>query len=100
MALETYSTSAYGRNFENLNSIQRTQALTDLYNNKPTSFSNIVAKGFFRRINVYDLVRIFMDPVYGGNNGMVGWTLTGFTGADLGDSFNDGRNVMQLMVAS
>ena len=39
-----------------------------------------------------------MDPIYGGNNGMVGWQLTGFTGADYGDSYNNGRDVMKLMV--
>lgn len=99
-ALETYSNSAYGSNFENLNSIQKTQVLTDLYNNKPTSFSNILPKDFFDELMFMAWSGFLMDPVYGGNNGMVGWSLTGFTGADLGDSFNNGRNVMKLMVAS
>jgi gluconate 2-dehydrogenase gamma chain len=100
LALETYSTSAYGSSFENLTVAQRTEALTDLYNNKPTSFSNIVPKDFFGEIIFMTWSGFMMDPLYGGNSGKVGWKLTGFTGADMGNSFNDGRNVMQLMVAS
>ena len=46
------------------------------------------------------MVGFYMDPVYGGNSGKVGWKLTGFTGADMGNSFNNGRNVMKLMVAN
>ena len=99
-ALETYSNSAYGSNFENLNATQKTLVLTDLYNNTPTSFSNILPKDFFGELMFMTWSGFFMDPVYGGNNGMVGWQLTGFTGADYGDSFNNGRDVMKLMVAS
>lgn len=101
-AFETYCTSTYGANFENLTSAQQTQALTDLYNNKPTtaSFNNIVPLDFFNELIFMSWSGFFMDPVYGGNNGLVGWTYTGFTGANEGDSFNEGRNVMVLMVAS
>ena len=100
IALESYSNSAYGNNFEALSSTQQTQVLTDLYNNKPTSFGGIVPKDFFNEIIFMTWSGFLMDPIYGGNNGMVGWTLTGFTGADMGNTFNNGRNVQQLMVAS
>jgi gluconate 2-dehydrogenase gamma chain len=99
LALETYSNSAYGKNFEDLTEDQKTQVLTDLYNNKPTSFSNIKPQDFFNEVIFMTWSGFLMDPAYGGNAGMVGWTLTGFTGADMGDSFNDGRKVTQLMVA-
>jgi gluconate 2-dehydrogenase gamma chain len=99
-ALETYSNSAYGKNVEDLSTAQQTQLLKDLYNNKPTSFSNIVPRDFFNELMFMTWSGFLMDPVYGGNNDMVGWKLTGFTGADMGNTFNNGRNVMQLMVAS
>ncbi len=100
LALETYSNSAYGKNFEDLTVDQRTQVLTDLSNNKPTNFNGIVPLDFFNEVIFLTWSGFFMDPVYGGNVGKVGWTLTGFTGANMGDAFNEGRNVQTLMVAS
>jgi len=100
IALETYSNSAYGKNFENLSVDQQTQVLTDLFNNKPTSFNGIVPLDFFNEVIFLTWSGFLMDPVYGGNVGKVGWTLTGFTGANMGDTFNEGRNVLNLMVAS
>ena len=99
-SVETYSNSAYGKNFENLTSAQQTQVLTDLYNNKPTNFGSIVPKDFFNELMFMTWSGFLMDPVYGGNKGMVGWKLTGFTGANMGDTFKEGRNVLQLMVAN
>jgi len=102
LAFETYCTSTYGKNFEDLTSTQQTQALTDLFNNKPTTanFSNIVPLDFFNELIVMAWSGFLMDPIYGGNTNMVGWTYTGFTGANEGDTFKEGRNVTQLMVAS
>ena len=97
--LETYSNSSYGSNFENLTVAQQTQVLTDFYNNKPTN-TNIVPLDFFNEVIFMTWSGFLMDPAYGGNLNMVGWTLTGFTGANEGDTFNEGRNVMALMVAS
>jgi gluconate 2-dehydrogenase gamma chain len=99
LALQAYSNSSLGGNFENLTTDQRTQVLTDLYNNKPTTFGNIVPKDFFNELIFMTYAGFTMDPVYGGNANKVGWKLTGFTGANMGDSFNEGRNVLQLMVA-
>jgi gluconate 2-dehydrogenase gamma chain len=101
-AMENYSNSVYGKNFEDLSVSQRTQVLTDLYNNKPTQadFNNIVPKDFFGEAMFLTWSGFLMDPMYGGNLGMVGWQLTGFTGANMGDTFNSGRDVLKLMIAS
>ena len=100
LALQAYSTSSLGKNFEDLTTDQRTQILTDLYNNKPTAFNNILPKDFFNELMFMTYAGFTMDPVYGGNANKVGWQLTGFTGANMGDSFNEGRDVLALMVAS
>ena len=100
LALETYSNSTYGNNFENLSNSQRTQVLTDLYNNKPTSFNDIVPRDFFNEILFMTWSGFLMDPAYGGNINLVGWKLTGFTGANMGDTFSEGRDSTALMVAS
>lgn len=100
LALQNYSNKTMGKNFENLTVEQRTQILTDLYNNTPASFSNVVPKDFFNELIFMTYAGFTMDPAYGGNANKVGWELTGFTGANMGDSFNEGRNVMTLMTAN
>lgn len=100
LALQAYSNSSLGKNFEDLTTDQRTQVLTDIYNNKPTTFNNILPKDFFNELIFMTYAGFTMDPVYGGNANKVGWQLTGFTGANMGDSFNEGRDVLALMVAS
>jgi hypothetical protein len=41
-----------------------------------------------------------MDPLYGGNRGMVGWTYTGFNGVNQGNFYGEGHTVQELMVAT
>ncbi len=102
LAVETYSNSTYSKNIEALSPTQITQVLTDLYNNKPSAadFNNITPQDFFNELIFMTYSGFLMDPIYGGNANMVGWKLTGFTGANRGDSFNEGRKVTDLMVAS
>lgn len=97
-ALESYCNSAYGKNFEDLTTDQRTQALTDIYNNKPTSFNNIVPKDFFNEVILITWSGFLMDPAYGGNKQMVGWQLVGFNGLNMGDFYGEGYQDTQLMV--
>ncbi len=98
--LEKYSNSVLGKNFEDLNTNDRTSMLNDLYDNKPSDFNGIVPRDFFQELLLMTWSGFFMDPAYGGNIGMVGWKLTGFSGANMGNAFNDGRDVLKLMVAS
>jgi hypothetical protein len=98
-ALQNYTNSVLGKNFEDLNEGDRAQMLKNLYDNKPTEFNGIVPRDFFQEVVFMTWSGFLMDPMYGGNQGMVGWKLTGFTGANMGDSFNSGRDVRQLMVA-
>jgi gluconate 2-dehydrogenase gamma chain len=98
-ALENYATKAYGDRFENLSNTQKIEVLTEIYDNKPTDFNDIVPNDFFNELIFMTYSGFFMDPLYGGNIGMVGWKLTGFSGANMGDTFNTGRDVKALMVA-
>jgi len=42
----------------------------------------------------------WMDPVYGGNLGMVGWKYIGFHGVNLGNFYGEGYTSKQLMLAN
>ncbi|MDA4114461.1 MAG: gluconate 2-dehydrogenase subunit 3 family protein [Thaumarchaeota archaeon] len=99
-AFETYCNSAYGGNFETLSAANQAKALADLANNVPTSFNDIVPSDFFREVFFMTWCGFLMDPVYGGNQGMVGWALTGFNGTNTGNFYGEGMTSKQLMVAT
>ena len=99
-ALETYSNSAYGGNFETLSAANQVAALTDLANNKPTSFNGLVPSDFFNEVFFMTWCGFLMDPLWGGNQGMVGWELTGFSGVNMGNFYGEGYTSKQLMVAT
>ena len=99
-AFETYCNSAYGQNFEALSAANQVQALTDLYNNKPTSFNSIIPQDFFYEVFVMVWSGYFMDPIYGGNKGMAAWVYSGFSGTNTGNFYGEGHSSQELMVAS
>jgi gluconate 2-dehydrogenase gamma chain len=99
-AFEAYCNSAYGGNFESLSASNQAQALADLANNKPTSFNNILPADFFQEVFFMTWAGFLMDPLYGGNQGMVGWQLTGFNGVNMGDFYGEGHTDQELMVAT
>lgn len=99
-ALQSYANSAYGGDFEKLTATQQVQVLTDIYSNKPTSFNEIVPVDFFNELILMTYSGFFMDPLYGGNRGQVGWKLTGFNGSNDGTFYNEGLKDTDLMVAN
>ena len=98
-AFETYCNSAYGGNFEKLSATQQVSALADLANNKPSSFNGIIPSDFFHEVFFMTWCGFLMDPLWGGNWGMVGWELTGFSGVNMGNFYGEGYTTKQLMVS-
>lgn len=99
-AFQTYSNSAYGGNFETLSSANQLAALTDLYNNKPTTFNNLLPSDFFYELFVMIWSGYFMDPLYGGNKGMAAWVFSAFNGVNMGDFYGEGYTTKELMLAT
>ncbi len=52
LALEDYSTNAYGNKFEKLTADQQRQVLSDLNNNKPTNFNGISPQDFYNEVTL------------------------------------------------
>jgi peptidoglycan hydrolase CwlO-like protein len=98
--IQTYANAAYGGNFETLSATNQTAVLTDMWNNKPTAaqFSGILPSDFAYELFFLTWAGFGMDPVYGGNRGMVGWTYTGFNGVNQGNFYNEGMTTKQIMV--
>ncbi len=100
VALQAYANSAYGGNFETLSSANQLLLLQDLWANKPTSFSNILPSDFAYELTFMTWAGFLMDPIYGGNQNMVGWTFTGFNGVNFGNFYGEGKDQKTLMVAT
>ncbi len=100
IALQAYANSAYGGNFEKLTSANQLQLLLDLWANKPTSFSNIKPSDFAYELTFMTWAGFLMDPIYGGNQNMVGWTYTGYNGVNFGNFYGEGYDQRTLMVAT
>ncbi|MGI0091789.1 MAG: gluconate 2-dehydrogenase subunit 3 family protein [Nitrososphaerales archaeon] len=100
VAVENYSNSAYGGQFEKITSAQQMQVLKDLWANKPTmaSFSNILPEDFAYELTFMTWAGFLMDPLYGGNQNMVGWEFTGYNGVNLGNAYGEGKDQKDLMV--
>ena len=98
--IEAYSNAAYGGNFETLSAANQTACLTDLWNNKPTAaqFGDILPSDFAYELFFMTWAGFGMDPVYGGNKNMVGWTYMGFNGANMGNFYQEGYTTTQIMV--
>ena len=101
-ALDKYATSAYNAPFVNLSPDDRAKVLADLAGGKPdaTAFNNIRPVDFFRELFFMTWSGFLMDPMYGGNRGMLGWLHTGFNGLNSGNFYGEGLKVTDLMVAS
>jgi gluconate 2-dehydrogenase gamma chain len=100
VALQAYANSAYSGNFETLSSANQLKLLQDLWGNKPTSFSNIRPSDFAYELVFMTWAGFLMDPIYGGNQNMVGWKFTGFNGVNFGNFYGEGLDQKNLMVAT
>ena len=105
-ALQAYSNTKYGGNFQTLSAANQLTCLQDLWANKPTptaddltGFSNLVPSDFAYELTFMTWAGFLMDPLYGGNQNMVGWTYVGYNGVNFGNFYNEGLSQKDLMVA-
>lgn len=80
-AVEAYANSKFGNGFVKLSESQQDQILTDMEADKATGFNGPSASQFFTRLRNDTIEGMFSDPMYGGNQGMVGWKLISYPGA-------------------
>jgi gluconate 2-dehydrogenase gamma chain len=102
--LENYCTAAKGGKFETLSSATQTTVLQEMFDNSATNtalqtaFEGPNAAEFFNEIHDMVTAGFWSDPLYGGNQGMVGWELLAFNANYWGDDI--GLGAVKLMVAS
>jgi gluconate 2-dehydrogenase gamma chain len=102
--LEAYCIAAKGKTFEKLDSATQITVLQEMFDNKAdnaalqNAFQGPTAAEFFNEIHDMVVAGFLSDPLYGGNQGLVGWKLLAFNGNYWGDDI--GLGAMKLMVAS
>ena len=102
-ALQKYAkdpNGAYKGPFESLSATSQLTLLQDLWGDKPASFNNIRPSDFAYELTFMTWAGFLMDPIYGGNQNMVGWTYTGFNGVNFGNFYGEGKDQKALMVAT
>ena len=106
-ALQKYAkdpNAPYKGTFESLPGASQLQLLQDLWANKPATynnnFNNILPSDFAYELTFMTWAGFLMDPIYGGNQNMVGWTYTGFNGVNFGNFYGEGKDQKALMVAT
>lgn len=103
-SLETYCTEAKGGKFATLSSDIQATVLQEMFDNSAdnaalqAAFQAPNAAEFFNEIHDMVVAGFWADPIYGGNQGMVGWKLIAFNGNYWGDDI--GLGAQKLMVAS
>jgi gluconate 2-dehydrogenase gamma chain len=102
--LENYCNAAKGGAFEILSSVDQTTVLQELFDNSSSNtalqsaFQGPNAAEFFNEVHDMVTAGFWTDPIYGGNQDMVGWKLIAFNANYWGDDI--GLGAMKLMVAS
>jgi len=79
--VDAYAQSKFKKNFVDLTTDQQDSILTDMAGGKATGFDSPDGKSFFTQLRNDTIEGMFSDPMYGGNQNMVGWKLIGYPGA-------------------
>jgi gluconate 2-dehydrogenase gamma chain len=90
--IDAYAQSQFEKNFVDLTPEQQDQILTDMEADEATGFEGPSGKAFFTQLRNDTIEGMFSDPMYGGNQGLAGWKLVGYPGAQRQYTPDDIKN--------
>ena len=79
--LDAYAQSKHEKNFVDLTTDEQDAILGEMQEDTATGFEGPSGRAFFTTLRNDTIEGMFSDPMYGGNQGMVGWKLIGYPGA-------------------
>lgn len=80
LALDAYCARQYSKSFDALTAQQQDDTLHALEQGKVDTFVVVPAATFFAMFRQNVVEGLFADPLYGGNNNLIGWRWIGFPG--------------------
>jgi gluconate 2-dehydrogenase gamma chain len=79
--VNNYARAQFGGSYADLTEEQQDSIIEDMLEGDATGFDQFSSTSFFHVLRRHTAEGMFGDPVYGGNRGLVGWTLVGYPGA-------------------
>lgn len=79
--VDAYAQGKHQKNFVDLTAEEQDAILGEMAGDKATGFEGPSGRAFFTQLRNDTIEGMFSDPMYGGNQGMVGWELIGYPGA-------------------
>lgn len=79
--VDAYAQSLFQQDFIDVTPEQQDQILTDMADDKATTFNGPSGRAFFTQLRNDTIEGMFGDPMYGGNRDLAGWKLIGYPGA-------------------
>jgi len=79
--VDAYAQSKHEKNFVDLTADEQDAILGEMQEDKATGFEGPSGRAFFTQLRNDTIEGMFSDPMYGGNQGLVGWELIGYPGA-------------------
>ena len=81
-SVDRYANQTFDKAFTDLTEDQQDQVIGDMVNGQASGFDpSLSGEAFFHNLRRHTAEGLFSDPVYGGNQDLVGWKLIGYPGA-------------------
>lgn len=81
--VDQYANGQFKKAFVDLTADQQDSVIDAMANDKADGFEGPSASAFFTMLRNDTIEGMFSDPMYGGNQNLVGWTLIGYPGAQM-----------------
>ena len=82
-AVNAYSQTRNQKKFADLTAAEQDAILVDMQDGKATGFTFPTSTAFFSTLLRHVREGTFCDPIYGGNQNLVGWKMVGYPGAQF-----------------
>jgi gluconate 2-dehydrogenase gamma chain len=79
--VDAYAQGKHEKNFVDLTADEQDAILGEMADDKATGFEGPSGRAFFTQLRNDTIEGMFSDPMYGGNQDLVGWELIGYPGA-------------------
>lgn len=82
-SLDKYSNKQYDANFKELEAAQQDEVLTAFSEGKVELYGKVSSAQFFSLLRTLTIEGVYADPMYGGNNEMIGWSMRKYPGSRM-----------------
>ena len=82
-SLDTYSNEQFEADFKKLEATQQDEVLLAFSEGKVELYGKVSSSHFFNLLRTLTIEGVYADPMYGGNNEMLGWSMRKYPGSRM-----------------